>query len=903
MIMFFLKLLNMSIAAGWLILAVIVMRQFLRKAPRWLCCVLWAIVAVRLICPFSPESPFSLIPSVETISPAAVQYTRGLVNYSERDSEANSGIFVMDNVLDSETNSVIPAMGNTPNLGVSSGTLAFDSTLNPVIDSGSPDINNILNPMISESFAPAPGDSVNPLYVWTFVGSIIWIIGLTVMLGYACFSFIGLRRKVREAVRLRDNIWLCDTVKSPFILGVIRPKIYLPSDIGVSSGIDEEQIKYILAHEEAHLQRRDHWWKALGYLLLAVYWFQPLVWAAYILLCRDIELACDEKAIRDMDIEGKKSYSNALVTCSMQRRMVTACPLAFGEIGVKERVRTVLHYRKPAFWAVAVAICVCAAVALCFLTNPRRDTFDVKIVIPANSEQTFYYSDEEMSPYRDRVILSSGEGLGDTEVVLKPMEGITREDAYDDLRAYMTPGLSVKMYAEKGGWFKVGVLVGNPTDKDIVVYVRVKGVTVRIADYIAKEGGTSDPSAGGENAGGDSGPSADGENAGASSGPGVDGENAGGTFGMGASGENAGVSSNSGAEGETVSTITFFGVIKPHILNSSSTKPIIMVEPIGDEISYESVCFVLPVEEADWASRVNSMVSITCRDVFEESDPPFGKLISIGAVSTTPNMKEPITGVNALPHLQGSALEAVTAAILEDNAQSWPEKYDFECCDFVLLETLFGCPLPDSTTHIITYYGWELYEKYNISDKGIEDLGGSHIPVALTFTLDENGYELKEYWKPGDGSYYVSDIRNKFPAHIAEDGIDGQKFIYDQVQSCYKQAILASGLDTDAVIDSLLDTICSDPRTSSNPQDYINTHFNEYKHLLFYGEYTLRYCFTRFEQGNETGLEGRIMAMVCEEILQTKGAIPADAGTAETGQFWYDTLYAHGSNNVEPYQE
>lgn len=716
----FLRLLNMSITASWLIIAVIVLRLLLKRAPKWLPCTLWAIVAVRLICPFSFESSFSLIPSAETISPYAVQYAQ-----------------------------------------------------RPEIDSGVTFINNTLNPVISESFAPAPAASVNPLYVWMYIASIVWVIGVICLLGYALVSFIRIRGKVREAVPLQDNIWICDAVNSPFILGLIRPRIYL------SSSTDEEQMKYILVHEKAHLKRRDHWWKPLGYMLLAIYWFNPLIWAAYILLCRDIEIACDEKAIKDMDMLQKKSYSNALVSCSVQRRMIMACPLAFGEVGVKERVKIVLNYRKPAFWVVMVTIVACVLVAVCFLTDPRNDTFDIKIVIPAGGEGPVYYSEEEISPNRNRITLSSGEGLGDTSVILKPTE-YKEENAYDE-PAYLTPGLPVKMDAEKGAWFRIGVSMSNPTDEDIVVYIRAKGVEVRIADIAIGE-----------------------------------------------------LAPNS----------------VPQDLYESTTGG----------------------NDSDNAVKTNDT---TYNEVSTSSEP------------------EKIWDADT----------AIRAAILEKNIPSYESDYDFACSDFVTLATMSATPLAGETTHTITYYGWALYQQCKITQAGIEDVRGTHIPVALTFDLNENGYTLREYWEPRSGSYNIPDIRDKFPADVAEDGTDSQKFIMQQVQSCYKQAIQFSGLDTDAVIGKLLDTICSDPKASSNPQDYIDAHSIEYRELLFYGEYTLRYCFDRFDHGNETGLDGKIMAIVCEELLQTKGMGPADAGTVETGQFWYDTLLAHGGNLVEPYLE
>ena len=317
----FLKLLNMSLAASWAIAAVIVLRFCLRKAPKWLRCVLWAIVAIRLVCPFSLESMFSLIPSAEIISPTAVQHASA-----------------------------------------------------PLIDTGIPVVNNTLNPIIRAAADPTSEDQISLLQFWSFVGSIVWISGLTILLGYAIFSFLRIRRKTEEGIRLYDNVYICDAVKSPFILGLIRPRIYLPSDT------EETQLDYVLAHEYAHLKRKDHWWKPFGYVLLAVYWFNPLVWAAYILLCRDIELACDEKAVRDMNMDGRKAYSKALLDCSIKRRMIMACPLAFGEVGVKERVKTVLNYRKPAFWLILAAVVTCIAAAFCFLTNPKKsDTLAERI--------------------------------------------------------------------------------------------------------------------------------------------------------------------------------------------------------------------------------------------------------------------------------------------------------------------------------------------------------------------------------------------------------------------------------------------------------------------------------------------------------------------------------------------
>ena len=326
----FLKLLNLSISASWLVLAVLVLRLISKRSPKWVNVLLWGIVALRLVLPFSIESALSLIPSAETVSPAAVQFA--------------------------------PA---------------------PTITSGVSVIDNAVNSSLSEHFAAVPTASVNPLYVWTEIAGWVWLIGLGAMLLYALVSYLRLRRRVSVSLPIQDHIYLCDAISSPFILGVVKPRIYLPS------GLDEVQRQNVLAHEQAHLARRDHWWKPLGFALLAVYWFNPVLWLAYTLLCRDIELACDERVIRTMDESAVKTYSTVLLACSMPRKAVITCPLAFGEVGVKERVRNALHYKKPAFWVVAASVAVCVVVAVCFLTDPPTDT-DAAGLVGFHREQVTY---------------------------------------------------------------------------------------------------------------------------------------------------------------------------------------------------------------------------------------------------------------------------------------------------------------------------------------------------------------------------------------------------------------------------------------------------------------------------------------------------------------------------------
>lgn len=307
----FIKIFNLGVTAGWIVLAVLLLRPLLRRAPKWINCLLWGIVGLRLVFPFSLESIFSLIPSAEPLP---------------------------ENIMMTPT---------------------------PEINSGIGAINNTVNPIISESMTPGIGTSVNPMQLIVAVAANLWVIGIALIAIYGVVSYIRLALRVRVSVKHRDNIYFCDEVDSPFILGVIRPRIYLPS------GMSGKEMEYVIEHEEAHLKRRDHLWKPLSFAILAVYWFNPLIWIAYVLLCRDIEMACDEKVIKKMDSDAKKGYSEALLSCSVHRRRIMACPLAFGEVGVKERIKSVLNYKKPAFWIIIVALVATVIVSVCFLTNPH----------------------------------------------------------------------------------------------------------------------------------------------------------------------------------------------------------------------------------------------------------------------------------------------------------------------------------------------------------------------------------------------------------------------------------------------------------------------------------------------------------------------------------------------------
>ena len=336
----FLTVFNMSFTAVWVVLAVVLLRWCLKNAPKWIRCVLWAAVAIRLLIPFSVESPFSLLPSAQPVPPTIAQSEAPAIH---------SGVPFVDGAVNPLLNQ-LPKPETTP-------------TTTPVTVPTAPSVPET-KPTAAPTPTPSPQPSASPLETGLFVAAVVWLVGMAGMLLYTAVSYGRLKYRMRTSVLLRDNVRQSEAVPSPFVFGVFRPRVYIPF------GMDADQQEYVIAHEQAHLKRRDHWIKPFAFVLLAVHWFNPFLWVAYVLLCRDIELACDEKVVKDMDAEERRAYSLALVKHSVSRRSVAACPLAFGETGVKGRIKAVMQYKKPAFWIVVAAVVACVAVAACFLTNP-----------------------------------------------------------------------------------------------------------------------------------------------------------------------------------------------------------------------------------------------------------------------------------------------------------------------------------------------------------------------------------------------------------------------------------------------------------------------------------------------------------------------------------------------------
>ena len=395
----FLKIVNMSISASWVVVAVLALRFCLKKAPKWVNVLLWGIVAARMVFPFSIESVLSLIPSAETISP----------------------------------------------------TIMMEQS--PSVQTGVPALNHVINPVISSSSTPAPGASANPLQIWIPILTGIWLFGIAALFLYSAVSYWRLHRKVCEAVILRGNIYQSEKVCSPFVLGIIKPKIYLPYHM------DSREMDHVIAHEQTHIRRKDHWWKPLGFLLLTIHWFNPLMWLSYVLLCRDIELACDEKVIGKMGNAQRADYTQALVACSVDRRLIAACPLAFGEIGVKERVKSVMNYKKPAFWIVLASVIVCAVIAVCFLTNPIGFQFDVS----ANTIVSVNHFDMRNADDPVSIEMTPAQ-ITELNSRLAGVKNCKRSDKY----AGLTPGYQISAQMQDGSYIRIsGYSLSDNTMVDI----------------------------------------------------------------------------------------------------------------------------------------------------------------------------------------------------------------------------------------------------------------------------------------------------------------------------------------------------------------------------------------------------------------------------------------------------
>ena len=314
----FLRIVELSWQAGVLALAVMLARLALRRAPKWAVCLLWVLVAVRLVLPVSLQSPVSLQAAQSPVTAVLYELPQTQEAAQKTDEVLSGG----------STEQVTP--------------------LPPT-------------EIVTAQPVPAP----KPVMTVSLLAA-IWLAGVVMMLTYMLVSYLGIYRRVCTAVRLEDNVYRCGSWGTPFVLGLLRPRIYVPE------GMDDAALPQVLAHERGHIRRGDHLVKPLAFLLLALHWFNPVLWAAYVLLGRDMENACDERVLRGVDGAGRAAYSRALVACAVRQRPAAVCPLAFGEVAVQERVKNAMNGKKPAIWAAVLLVIAAAVIAVCFLTSPGR---------------------------------------------------------------------------------------------------------------------------------------------------------------------------------------------------------------------------------------------------------------------------------------------------------------------------------------------------------------------------------------------------------------------------------------------------------------------------------------------------------------------------------------------------
>lgn len=787
------KLLNMSLTASVVIVLVLLLRLLLKKAPKVISYALWGIVLFRLICPVSIESSFSLFGLLDT--PVA-----------ESGTMASRIEYVPNDIVHTEyPNIVLPVPG-------------FDDAINNTLPQGEEQLR------------------ADPLEAPMAIATYVWMVGVIGMGIYAALSYKRLRRKLITASPLRENIYLVDDITSPFVMGLFKPKIYLPSSV------EEQEQSYILMHEQHHIRRFDYIIKALAFVVLCIHWFNPLVWIAFILAGRDMEMSCDEAVIKKMGDCVLADYTASLLSLATGKHIIAGTPLAFGEGDTKGRIRNLANWKKPAFGIIVVAVVSCAFFAVCLLTNPKQESFRLRIIIPAGSQETVVYADEEISPLGNYITVTADEGLGDTQVFLKPVQ-VRTETAYDE-PAYLIPGMPVKMDAEKGGWFKIGVNVQNNTDEDKIVYVNVDNIEVRIestilddieqyrTDYIG--------------------------------------------------------------DAPKVSSIA-------HLLSYPKDFRYSSIELKTQTKPYELIVYLTgndPVQKKDF-----DLCAATAFDLIGNMD-----VITFCKVETGETIASFVQSdfdKVEVYDLDTAINQAILEHFSDENTDGL---IHVESHVLLANEAISGTPMVGEDTHIEeeTVYLLVLHEIYSTYGGTLESVGGSFIPTAITFeVLDSGEYTLKEYWEPRDGSYYTDDIRDKFPGAAADDALNDQAYIEDLQTQNYSKALacLHSAGSLDTTIEKLLDTIMASPTASSNPSDYTQAHEPEYQELLSYGEYTLRYCFSEFLQGGQTELRGQIMALICQNIMLTWGEGYAIDQDLVTGQDWFDAFKRRAESLDKQYSD
>ena len=840
----FLQVLNMSYTAGYVILFILLARLVLRKAPKRFTFALWSVALFRLICPWSFESMFSLL---VIGGRAAKQYHPFPEQHMTLETVRNSIAINRTGVVSSNIANM-PAVSNVPP--------------EPLLDN---------------------------------IFTLLWLTGIAVLLIYSVTMLFRLKKQLKDSVHDTGNVYLSEHLSTPFVMGVIRPKIYLPKSLS------ETEKRYILLHERTHIRQFDHVVKPVSFFVLCIHWFNPLVWLAFFLSGRDMEMACDEAVIRKLGNDVKKEYSASLLSLSTGRPIVGGSPLAFGEGDAKSRIKNILSYKKPAFWVMAISLIIIIAICAGLALNPK----------PA---------DEHLG-YADKLWQHRTAYLGDNSAVgniinlLKFPEGIVCDgfELHTTQRPYMlTVNLKTDTQTRN---FNTGTLNEKPFQINACILFSL----IENVEYItfSLDDGVYDPY----------------------------------FMQYTADWSESIVGADLWEESKTLHKFEALLVrINDHVHSA--------IGSIEDATPAQQggLTFWVKPDESDVVMGETAAI-LWLKSYMEESTPPTQRIVDyeingVTVISGTPPRGRarqdmeyhylvridydittaldeyfaPGDGVSGKGTFEGLFRElcikdlgggnfdvvsigtgggvpefavplevALTKAILEQEINFYSDS-DFICESHITLATEAAGPADNGDKiETITVYAMVLIQRYNYTDNGLSEVGGSHIPTAITFDVDESGkYTLKEYWIPRDGSYYAPDIRAKFPSGIWQDALDTQKYILAQIQNCYAQAIGHKGLDIAPIIEKLFETIMSSPAASSNVGDYIKAHRLVYRELTYYGDYTLRYIFSEFLKGGQTGLKGHLMRAVMDDLIGDE-KIPM---TADNGQEYFDAWREHGEQKL-----
>ena len=709
--------------------------------------ILWAVVAVRLLCPYVPESPWGVIPESQW------DFT------AETSSEAL------------QTPDALP------------DTAIVMTPLNPAE----------LYPVPARTSPETP--QISPIRILSGV----WLCGLCGLLAWSLYSYIKLRRTVAASLPVGDNTRICDDIETPFVLGILRPRIYVPS------GLTESALASVLAHETAHIRRGDTLWKLCAWLITCLYWHHPLVWLSYSLFCRDMELACDEAVIRDMDASRRAAYSEALLQCGLRRRRLQVCPLAFGETGVKERVKAALNYRKPALWLTGAAVCACVIAAVCLLTRPASAESDATETQANTATETLSDADavtETLSDaasatnaatQSDAASVKGADAASATQSGKEPLEWVTVnadanwENLEETRESVEYPGVTFHWTPEKI----------TMTDADGAETVLYYGMPVWNAYFSDLNGD-------------------------------------------GYSELCSMVSVGSGLIDERIEVYD----IRNGRLSELQDRGY-----VNYTLSAENGALIAKQWRMDWYVLPYSAPLLTGTL----------RLTDAGKLLIVPSNPDAIGAAQSVGYGLSPELEsAVHDAILTHDRDRYADA-DFDAESHVLLGIF-----PDAVETEADSGEWEmtLFNGYDYRDGRFETVTGRSGPAVLTFRMGADGESptLTDYWEPRDGSYYWPDVREKFPSVLTDAELNTQTYIMQETQDCYRQAVERWNMDVTPILDALFDTIMESPATSSNPGDYLDEHPLEVRELLYYGGYTRAYIDGRIDDAQ--GLLARLMELV-----------------------------------------